>query len=91
VAAPLHNQTAHPKRPVIRQCERLGLARTDYDFQPQPESEENIRLVQVVDETYLACPFFPRARWQLVAASAEPSGKHPPIQAGRIFEPPPIS
>lgn len=56
----------HPKLPVTRQCELLGLARASYYHRPEPESDENLRLMRVIDETYLAYPFFgsrQMARW----------------------------
>ena len=56
----------HPKLPIKRQCELLGLARASSYHQPEPESDENLRLMRVIDETYLAYPFFgsrQMARW----------------------------
>ena len=48
----------HPKLPIVRQCELLGLARASYYHQPEPESDVNLRLMRVIDETYLAYPVF---------------------------------
>ena len=48
----------HPGLPISRQCELLGLARASYYHQPEPESDENLRLMRVIDETYLAYPVF---------------------------------
>jgi putative transposase len=48
----------HPALPITRQCELLGLARASYYHQPEPESDENLRLMRVIDETYLAYPVF---------------------------------
>ena len=48
----------HPQLPIVRQCELLGLARASYYHQPEPESDENLRLMRVIDETYLAHPEF---------------------------------
>jgi putative transposase len=56
----------HPLLPIVRQCELLGLARASYYHQPEPESDENLRLMRVIDETYLAHPEFgsrQMARW----------------------------
>ena len=56
----------HPKLPIVRQCELLGVARASYYHQPEPESDENLRLMRVIDETYLAYPVFgsrQMARW----------------------------
>jgi len=43
---------------VQRQCELLGLPRSTYYYQPQPESAESLRLLRRLDELYLECPFF---------------------------------
>jgi putative transposase len=48
----------YPRLPIVRQCERLGLARASYYHQPGPEPDENLRLMRVIDETYLAHPEF---------------------------------
>ena len=48
----------HPKLPVTEQCQLLGLPRSSYYHEPLPESDDNRRLMRVIDETYLACPFF---------------------------------
>ena len=48
----------HPKLSVVRQCELLGLARASYYHQPEPEPDENLHLMRVIDETYLAHPEF---------------------------------
>ena len=42
---------------IGRQCELLGLARSSYYYQPQPESEENLALLRRLDELYLEHPF----------------------------------
>jgi putative transposase len=51
-------EPAHPKLSIVRQCDLLGLARASYYHQPEPESDENLRLMRVIDETYLAYPVF---------------------------------
>ena len=51
-------ETTHPKLPVTEQCALLGLPRSSYYHRPQPASAENHRLMRVIDETYLAYPFF---------------------------------
>lgn len=48
----------HPKLPITRQCELLGLARASYYHQPEPETDANLRLMRVIDETYLVFPAF---------------------------------
>jgi putative transposase len=59
-------EPAHPGLSVTQQCELLGLPRSSYYHVPTPEPEENLRLMRVIDETYLAYPFFgsrQMARW----------------------------
>ena len=46
-----------------QQCELLGVPRSTYYYQPQPETAENLRLMRQLDELYLKCPFFGAARW----------------------------
>lgn len=48
----------HPALPITRQCELLGLARASYYHQPEPETAENLRLMRLIDETYLVFPVF---------------------------------
>ena len=59
-------EVQHPLLSVTRQCELLGLARASYYHQPKPEPKETLRLMRLIDETYLAYPFFgsrQMARW----------------------------
>lgn len=51
-------EPAHPKLPVTEQCALLGLPRSSYYHRGQSESNANARLMRVIDETYLAYPFF---------------------------------
>ncbi len=48
----------HPQIPVARQCELLGIARSTYYHELEPETELNQRLMHEIDETYLAYPYF---------------------------------
>ena len=41
-----------------QQCELLGVPRSTYYYQPQPETAENLCLMRQLDELYLKCPFF---------------------------------
>jgi putative transposase len=41
---------------VRRQCELLGLNRSSFYYEPATETEENLRLMRLLDERYLACP-----------------------------------
>lgn len=51
-------EPAHPKLLVTEQCKLLGLTRSNYYHQPLPESDENQRLTLMIDEMYLAQPFY---------------------------------
>ncbi len=48
----------HPKLSVAKQCELLSLPRSTYYHRPKPTSAEDLALMRVIDETYLAFPFF---------------------------------
>lgn len=48
----------HDTISVRRQCELLGLNRSNVYYQPVGESEENLRLMRWIDEQYTATPFF---------------------------------
>jgi putative transposase len=43
---------------VKRQCALLELPRSTYYHRPEPEADENLSLMRVIDETYLAYPFY---------------------------------
>ena len=49
-------EAKHPRLSVVRQCELLGLPRSSYYQAAAAEAErpENLRLMRVIDETYLA-------------------------------------
>jgi putative transposase len=48
----------HPEISVRRQCRLLGLARSGLYYQPRGESEENLQLMRLIDETYTRWPFY---------------------------------
>ena len=48
----------HPEISVRRQCRLLGLARSGLYYQPRGESEENLELMRLIDETYTRWPFY---------------------------------
>ena len=59
-------EVQHPVLSVTRQCALLGLPRASYYHRRRPEPRENLRLMRLIDETYLAYPFFgsrQMARW----------------------------
>jgi putative transposase len=48
----------HRALSISHQCVLLGLPRASYYHRPQPETDENLQLMRVLDETYLEYPFF---------------------------------
>jgi putative transposase len=48
----------HPSLSIRRQCELLDLARSTLYYQPATESDENLRLMRLLDEQYLQMPFY---------------------------------
>lgn len=46
----------HERLSVRRQCELLGLHRSNVYYEPIPESEANLKLLRRIDEMYLAHP-----------------------------------
>ncbi len=47
----------HPELSVRRQCELLGLSRASLYYQPEAETEEDLRLMRLLDQEYTAHPF----------------------------------
>jgi putative transposase len=43
---------------ICRQCELIGLNRSTYYLAPSTESEANLPLMRLIDEQYLATPFY---------------------------------
>jgi len=43
---------------IMRQCELLGLVRSMWYYQPNPEDPEDLRLMILMDEKYLKTPFY---------------------------------
>jgi putative transposase len=48
----------HPHLSIYRQCELLDLNRSTYYLPPAVESEENLRLMRLIDRQYLVTPFY---------------------------------
>lgn len=46
----------HPHLSLRTQCELLGVARSTLDYQPVPESAEDLRIIRLMDEIYLIDP-----------------------------------
>lgn len=43
---------------ILQQCDLLGLPRSTFYYQPQPESAENLKLLRKLDQLYMEYPFF---------------------------------
>jgi len=48
----------HPRISTARQCRLLGLPRASYYHRPRPKGPDDLQLMRVIDETYLAHPVF---------------------------------
>jgi putative transposase len=51
-------EPTHRRLSITRQCSLLGLPRASYYHRAAPAPARNLRLMRVIDETYLAHPFF---------------------------------
>jgi len=47
-----------PRLSISRQCRLLGLPRSSYYYRPTEEPAEDLRLMRLIDERYLLCPFY---------------------------------
>jgi len=50
----------HAEVSIRRQCDLLGLNRTSYYYQPAPETELNLTLMELIDKAYTEHPFYGR-------------------------------
>ncbi len=50
-------EPGHPDLSVRQQCELLGLNRSSLYYEPAPETQENLRLMRLIDQEYTAHPF----------------------------------
>lgn len=48
----------HESLSIVRQCSLLEISRSSYYYEPCPESAENLLLMRLIDEQYLATPFY---------------------------------
>jgi len=48
----------HAEISIRRQCELLGVSRASWYYEPAAESEENLRLMRLIDEQYTRAPFY---------------------------------
>jgi len=51
-------ERGHESLSVRRQCDLLGIHRSQFDDEPVPETEENLELMRRLDEQYLKTPFW---------------------------------
>jgi putative transposase len=51
-------EPGHPDLSVCRQCELLGLSRSTFYYEAAVESEENLRLMGLIDREYTEHPFY---------------------------------
>jgi putative transposase len=49
---------AHPTLSVSRQCQLLDVSRASVYRRPAPVSADDLRLMELIDRQYLACPFY---------------------------------
>ena len=43
---------------LVRQCALVGVSRSSFYYRPVGESEANLRLMRVMDELHLRCPWY---------------------------------
>jgi putative transposase len=48
----------YPELSIQNQCQLLGISRSSYYYQPQDISDEELRLLKLLDEQYLKTPFY---------------------------------
>jgi putative transposase len=51
-------EAVHPSIPISRQCELLGLARSSFYYELKPETEQNLKLMRMLDQQFTATPFY---------------------------------
>lgn len=51
-------EPGHPRLSSARQCRLLGLPRSSYYYRTKPKPVEDLALMRVIDEVYLAQPVF---------------------------------
>jgi len=48
----------HPRLSIVKQCTLLSVNRSSYYYQPNGESDLNLKLMRLIDEQYLEAPFY---------------------------------
>ena len=54
----------HPRLSIVRQCELVSISRAAFYRRPAGESEENLALMRLIDETFLNARSTAPARWR---------------------------
>ncbi|WP_341756625.1 MULTISPECIES: transposase [unclassified Candidatus Tisiphia] len=48
----------HNKLTIIQQCKLLGISRSSYYYQPTGISEQELKIMAIIDETYTMHPYY---------------------------------
>ena len=51
-------EAAHSELSVTAQCRLLSISRSSFYYSPQPESDETLALMRVIDAAFLDMPWF---------------------------------
>lgn len=57
-------ETSHQKLSIRKQCKLLDLNRSGFYYKPKAESDENLRIMEIMDKTYLENPTYGALRMQ---------------------------
>lgn len=53
-----HLVSSESKMSIVRQCEVLEIHRSGIYFKPKQESVLNLKLMRLIDEKFMDCPFY---------------------------------
>ena len=48
----------HPRLSLVRQCALMEISRSSWYYRPVGESQANVRLMRLMDELHLSCPWY---------------------------------
>ena len=51
-------EQSHAKLSIVRQCRLLSISRSTWYYEPVPESEATLALMQMIDTVFLDCPWY---------------------------------
>jgi putative transposase len=51
-------ESEHAELSIVRQCALVGISRSSWYYQPRGESDQNLRLMRLIDELHLRCPWY---------------------------------